>query len=75
MFAAVKADGLAAVPALAVLVLPAAVLPAAALADVAEVFLVDGGCFMTLAAPGVGVVVQYHLPLARDQVCPSLAEA
>jgi hypothetical protein len=36
-------------------------------------FFFAGGSLMTFADPGVGLVVQYHLPLASDQLCPSLA--
>lgn len=39
----------------------------------AAAFLEDGGSLMTLALPGVTVVVQYHLPLASDHETPSLA--
>lgn len=35
----------------------------------------NGGSLIKLAFAGVGVVVQYHLPLAADQELPSLAEA
>jgi hypothetical protein len=36
-------------------------------------FLVVAGCLMTLALPGVGSLVQYHLPFAKAQDKPSLA--
>lgn len=36
-------------------------------------FLALTGCLITLAAPGVALIVQYHLLLARAQAWPSLA--
>lgn len=66
---AAAAVGLVVVPAVTL-----AVVVFAALALVAAfVFLAVTGCLMMLALLGVGCVVQYHLPLASAQLCPSLA--
>ena len=42
----------------------------------ADAFFPDtGGCFIIFALPGVGSVVQYHLPFASAHALPSFAVA
>lgn len=59
--------------ALAALALAAAV--ALDLVELVDDFLVAAGILMILASPGVTSLVQYHLPSASAQDCPSLALA
>lgn len=64
----------AAVPVLAPLTAP--VVPLLADDFLLEVFLLAVTiCFMTLLLPGVTLEVQYQLPFANAQACPSFAVA